>query len=225
MANDGISVVITNTPISATIVEQSIIAAPGIGAINEQVVILEQPEILVAGTGALGPVGPQGPPGPQGGGGALGYYGSFYSTQDQTVAVINQATPMTLNLTAEASGVSIVGGSRITFAVAGTYDLQFSAQLHNRGGGGSGDTVDIWLAKNGTAIAESATRVVVANGKYNVPAWDFMLTVAAGDYLELVWTTDNLNIVLEHNAAASPVPAIPSLIVTVMQVIYLFQMI
>jgi len=39
MANDGISVVITNTPISATIVEQSIIAAPGIGAINEQVVI------------------------------------------------------------------------------------------------------------------------------------------------------------------------------------------
>ena len=188
------------------------------GGSTTQITTVEQQEIIVAGTGSLGPIGPQGPPGPQGGGGALGYYGSFYSTQDQTAAVINTAYPMTLNFTAEASGISIVGNSRITFAVAGTYDIQFSAQVHNRGGGGSGETIDIWLAKNGTALPDTATKLIVSNNKYYVPAWDFMLTVAAGDYLELVWATDNLNIALEHGAAAGVVPAIPSVIVTVMQV-------
>lgn len=165
------------------------------------------------------PRGDVGPAGPPGAGGALGYYGVFYDSTDQTTT-IGTPTPMLLGTTAEANGVSIVAGSQVTFANAGTYDLQFSAQMHHRGGGGGGETVDIWFALNGTPLPDSATRLTVPNGRYLVPAWDYMLTVGAGDFLEIVWQTDNAQIALEHTAAGGGIPAVPSVIATVMQVMY-----
>jgi hypothetical protein len=151
--------------------------------------------------------------------GALGYYGSFFSDVDQT-AVVNTPTAMTLNNTAEANGISIVSSSRITFAYPGTYDIQFSAQAHHRGGAGNGLELDIWFRKNGSNIADSATKLVIQKNDYLVPAWDFLLTVNAGDYVELMWQVNNDQIVLEHGAVVGSIPEVPSLIVTAMQVMY-----
>ena len=166
-------------------------------------------------TGPTGPSGPTGPTGPTGG----GYWCSYYDTTTQAAETINTATAMTLNTHTDQSGISLVSGSRITVANAGVYDLQFSAQLHNFGGGGSGTEIYIWLRKNGTNVPDSATRVdVITNSPYIAAAWDFMLPLNAGDYLELMWSTTNLNIKITALSASSPVPAIPSLIVTMMQV-------
>ena len=118
-----------------------------------------------------------------------GYYGSFYSSLDQTDGV----TPhlMFCENTADADGVTMELGdeatkSQITFANAGTYNVQFSAQFHNTGGGGSGNTVHIWFKLNGTDIADSDTRLTVpSNAPYVVAAWNFIVSVAAGDYVEI----------------------------------------
>jgi hypothetical protein len=151
-----------------------------------------------------------------------GYYGSFYSSLDQT----DGTTPhlMYCENTADADGVSMGLGvegtkSRITFANAGTYNIQFSAQLHNKGGGGSGNIVNIWFKLNGSNIANSDTKVTVpSNAPYVVAAWNFMVSVAASDYVEMAWFTDNVNIILEHEAAGAFNPAIPSLIITAQQI-------
>lgn len=169
--------------------------------------------------GVAGPPGPTGPMGPQGSGGALGYHGSFYSTESQQISA-NVNAPMRINQTAESRGIAVFGQSRITFEHAGTYDLQFSAQLHHRGGGGNGTEIDIWFVKNGTAIPDSATKLIIPKNEYLVPAWDFLITLNAGDYLELYWRTNNTDIVLEYVSSSGSIPAIPSLIVTVMQVMY-----
>ena len=101
------------------------------------------------------------------------------------------------------------------------YDIQFSAQFHNNGGGGSGQTVDIWFRKNGTDVADSNTKLIVpSNAPYVVAAWNFVLKLAANDYVELVWSTDNLSIQLDQVAAGSPPPAVPSVILTATQVMY-----
>ena len=144
-------------------------------------------------------------------------YASLSSTVDQTL-LLNAATPMTLNTVAEANDVSVVSSSQITFARTGIVDVQFSAQLHHRGGGGPGESVWIWLAKNGTAVPDSATQLTVPNGRFTVAAWDWLLSVNAGDHVEIVWLVNNVNIALEHVNAAPPIPAIPSLIVTVLGV-------
>ena len=128
---------------------------------------------------------------------------------------------MTVNNVIGENGISVVSGSQITFTSPGTYDIQFSAQLHNNGGGGGGNTVQIWFRKNGTDIPDSATRVAVpTNTPYVVAAWDFMDNFAAGDNFQIMWSTDNANIGIDHNTAVAPAPNIPSVIITVMQVMY-----
>jgi hypothetical protein len=151
-----------------------------------------------------------------------GYYGSFYSSVDQTDGV----TPFAIAAenTADAAGVSMelnLDGkkTRMTFANAGTYNIQFSAQLHNKGGGGSGNTVNIWFRLNENNIANSDTKITVpSNAPFVVAAWNFIQSVTAGQYIELIWFTDNNNIILEHEDATATSPAIPSVIMTAQQI-------
>lgn len=151
-----------------------------------------------------------------------GYYGSFYSSTDQ----VDGTNPhlMYAESAADYDGVTMELGdentkSQITFAHTGTYNIQFSAQLHHTGGGGNGQTVNIWFKHNGTNIPNSDTKVTVqSNNPYVVAAWNFVYSVAAGDYIEIAWLTDNSSIIIEHEAAGAVTPAIPSLIITAAQI-------
>ena len=144
-------------------------------------------------------------------------YGSWFSSVDQTAAV-NTATVMTVNNTDYSEGIRVIGGSKFTVDYDAIYNLQFSAQFHNTGGGGSGNTVNIWFRKNGVDIPHSNTKVTVqSNNPYVAAAWNFNSKLKKGDYLQICWATDNANIKIEYEAAGTH-PAIPSLIVTMNQI-------
>jgi hypothetical protein len=176
-------------------------------------------------TGVAGNDGSTGATGLTGSGGASGFWGSFWSNQDQSAANTTTAYPITFNNTdPDSIGVSIVSNSQITFANAGVYNIQFSAQADRVSGSGS-DSIDIWFRKNGTDIPESNGVITVAGGAAaakTIASWNYMLKLSAGDYVELAWRTSDTNLQLIHEASAtSPTrPAIPSVIVTAQQVMY-----
>lgn len=147
------------------------------------------------------------------------FFGSFYSTVDQTNAGATSVNKMTYNVTDFANGVSIVGNSRITIANAGIYNIQFSAQYDKTDSGD--DNVEIWLCKNGSNVANSSTEMVLVgnNGKH-VAAWNWFVNAAAGDYFELCWHSADVNVFINYVAGSSnPTrPAIPSVILTVNKV-------
>jgi hypothetical protein len=142
-------------------------------------------------------------------------YGSFYDTTDQTAAVINTAYPMTFNTTDLSFGVTRGSPtSRIFVDRANVYNIQFSAQFINTGGGAH--RVWIWLRKNGTNVPDSATVVrIEGNNTEDVAAWNFLLQMNAGDYFELMWEVDNTGISLFADPATAVHPAIPSIILSV----------
>lgn len=142
-------------------------------------------------------------------------YGSFYDTTDQTAAVINTAYAMTFNSTDLSQGVYIGSPtSRVYVDTANVYNIQFSAQLLNAAGGAH--NAWIWLRKNGTDLANSATTVrVQGNNTELVAAWNFLLSMNAGDYFELMWEVSDTSVSLFHDAATAVHPAIPSIILTV----------
>jgi len=150
-----------------------------------------------------------------------GVYGSWYSDEDQ-VNTLNGILPVTFNNIDFASGVSIVGASEITFAVAGKYNIQFSAQFDHKSGGGPGKTVNMWFRKNGVDIPDSNGRISVpTDNPFNIVAWNYFVDAAANDQYQLMWTTDNIKIILEHfpaNVGAGAHPQTPSVILTVNQV-------
>ncbi len=142
-------------------------------------------------------------------------YGSFYDTTDQTAAVINTAYAMTFNSTDITQGVYIgTPTSRVYVDTHNVYNIQFSAQMINTAGGAH--NAWIWLRKNGTDVANSATTVrVQGNNTELVAAWNFLLSMGAGDYFELMWEVSDLSVSLFADPASAVHPAIPSVILTV----------
>ena len=141
--------------------------------------------------------------------------GAFYDTTTQTAAVINTAYAITLNNTSLAQGVSIgTPTSRVYVDRTGSYNIQFSLQLVSSNA--ASKDVFIWADVNGTSVPDSATKLTLAGSNSAlVAAWNFVIRMSAGDYFRLMWSTTNTNVQIAAVAASAPVPAIPSVILTV----------
>ena len=140
-------------------------------------------------------------------------YGTFYDVNTQNAAAINTAYTVSLSNTDLSFGVYL-SGTQITVSQAGLYDFQHSIQIDKTTGGKG--LFYLWYRKNGTDVAESATRIrVEGNNSENVAAWNYVFKLKAGDYIEYRWAVDDLGVEIKRFAAAAPVPAIPSVIVTV----------
>jgi hypothetical protein len=145
--------------------------------------------------------------------------GTFYDTTTQTV-VTGASASITLNTPVISDGVTLVSNSRITVARTGIYNLQFSAQVQTTVGGSP--DVHIWLRKNGSNMTYSNTGISIQNQnqKY-VAAWNFVESLIAGDYLELVWYVDggaSAQLVAETADPTNGGVGVPSVIVTMTQI-------
>lgn len=142
-------------------------------------------------------------------------YGTFYDTTTQTAAAINTAYPVTYNATDLTRGVYIGSPtSRIYVDRPGIYNFQFSLQLNKTSA--SAKSVWIWARINGVDQTNSATKVTLAGtSAAAVAAWNFVYSMAAGSYFELVWSTDDTGCQITAAPAVSPYPAVPSVIMTV----------
>jgi hypothetical protein len=141
--------------------------------------------------------------------------GSFYDTTTQSAAAVNTAYAITFNSTSLTQGVSIgTPTSRVYVDRTGSYNIQFSLQLVSTNA--ASKDVYIWADVNGTSVPESATKLTMS-GSSNayVAAWNFVIRMSAGDYFRLMWSTSNTNVQIARIAASAPVPAIPSVILTV----------
>jgi hypothetical protein len=147
------------------------------------------------------------------------YFLSGYSTQTQTNPTANTENVMTFNTTAEAYGISIQSSSQIRFQYSGTYSITFSAQLDKTDSGS--DTLDVWLKTNGTNVSNSNTRYTLdGNNAKSVAILNYIVTVNAGDYCEIAWSSPDTEVRLYYEGVqVSPTrPAIPSVILTILQI-------
>jgi hypothetical protein len=150
-------------------------------------------------------------------------------TAGTTITAYGTGTGLTGTYTVSASqtvsSTTITGTtpSKITLADAGVYNIQFSIQLTNSGA--NVNAASIWVRQNGVDIPNS-------NGDVSVPAkhgvtdgrlivaWNYFIEAAADDYVELMWSTQDSDISIQHIATqSSPTrPATPSVILTVARV-------
>lgn len=142
-------------------------------------------------------------------------HGSFYDTTTQTNPVGSAVNLMTLNTTVSSFNTTIgVVTSRVYVAETGVYNVQFSAQL-DKTSGASAD-VYIWLRINGQDVPDSASKVAIqGTSAETVAAWNFMPVLQVNDYVEIAWASSDTNVTLAAVAASSPVPGIPSVILTI----------
>lgn len=158
----------------------------------------------------------------------LGYYGAWQDMLTQTAAVSNVGYPFIFRTIDLENQVRVVTNgtdlTRITFDNTGIYNLQFSAQIQNTDN--AQHDVTIWLRKNGTDVTGSAGFISVparksagaGNEGHGVYGWNYLLSVVAGEYYEIVWSTsDATHITIQYYAAGSPPPSTASVLATVTQ--------
>lgn len=137
--------------------------------------------------------------GPRGGQYINNPYGAYQSNTTQTVATINTPTLIYLEVTDYENGTYRTAGDGIHLEQSGIYNVQFSSQVTNA------DTqphdAAIWIRKNGVdyPYSNSVFSITGTHGGqpgYAVVAANFFMNLVAGDYIELWWSTNSLQVTL-----------------------------
>ena len=136
---------------------------------------------------------------------------SYFSSVTQNHGAIGNEGIVSCNNTDFEYGITLVSGNRFTAGVSGIYNFQFSLQLVSAV---NNKQAHVWLKKDGATMANSNTEIDLPNKDNGyVAAWNFLVPLNAGQYLQLAWTSnDSVNI--KANSTPTYGPAIPSVIVT-----------
>lgn len=146
------------------------------------------------------------------------YYGEFTKTDTQTPAAINTAYALTFTSTELAKGISRGSPtSRIVVANTGLYSFSLSVQITSTNA--SQKSIWVWLKKNGTTDIANSARIIstALNGGYVVVSLNEVISVLAGDYLEVMYASDDVGISISTVAATAFAPAAPAAILSVSQ--------
>jgi hypothetical protein len=142
--------------------------------------------------------------------------GLFFSTVDQTLAAVDTGYPITFNQTYLNNEVALQSGStsKIEVNVDGVYNFQLSAQLKSTNA--SAKDVQIWIKRGTTTIGYSSHKYTLegSDNHMNV-TWIFDIDLADGEYIEMYWGADDINVTLEAIAASAPYPAVASAVMAV----------
>ncbi len=222
----GVTSILNKPLIPAAQVNSDWNATTGISSILNKPTIVNQ---IIAGTGiTISPTNGIGTVtiNATGLGTSTRYYGSYSDTTTQACPGIGVTTTMLLNSVDGQSGFTLVSNSRITSTYGGVYNTQFSVQL-DKPSGATGN-IWIWLKKNGLDLPFTNSKVAVqGTSAETVAAWNFIISMSPGDYIEYVWMVDDTQVQLTHSdpitSVGNPpvlvnIPGIPSVIITIQQV-------
>lgn len=146
------------------------------------------------------------------------YYGEFSKTTSQTPAAVNTAYPVTFDNVEIGNGV-VIGSptSRIIVPESGLYQFTATAQITSSSS--SAKNIWVWFRKNGTDISNSARLVTMdINGGYVPLTVDVTVSLAANEYVELVFASDGTAVTVGAIAATAFAPAAPAVLLNVIQV-------
>jgi hypothetical protein len=142
-------------------------------------------------------------------------YGSFYDTTTQTATTINTAKAITFNNTDLSNGVYLgTPTSRVYVDTPGIYNFDTSFQL-DKTAGGTG-LFYLWFRLNGVDVPDSASQIRIQGNNAEIfSSLNYFFDLNAGDYVEIMYSVNDLSVQLLAEAAAAPHPGIPSIILTV----------
>lgn len=152
---------------------------------------------------------------------AIGYWGSFWSTQTQTIPNANTIYRLNVNNADPSNNdisYDVSNPSRIQVLNAGVYNIQFSAQIEKTNSGAA--TIYIWFRQNGVDIPASNTRVDLDGTKHHVSSWNYILDMSGNDYFEIAYSSTDTAVQFKtFPSGTSPTnPVIPSVIITAQQI-------
>lgn len=157
--------------------------------------------------------------------GQFGSTAAAHNTIGTYVGEVQSATApaaLVMTQTTSSNGVALdaTDKSKIVFATAGYYNIQFSVQLLSFDN--AVDNVTLWFSQSGTSIPYSAG-IATVPGRLSatkpgtaIISWNIIIPIEANDYIQLYFASDSGNtLAVTYPPGAAPVhPISPSVILT-----------
>lgn len=148
------------------------------------------------------------------------YYGEFTRTTGLTAAATNTAYAIALTTTEISEGVVLQGSplDQIKVPQSGLY--QFTVRYQLTSSNASAKTARLWFRKNGSSDYANSTAIVsvTGNGDYATITQSEFFSLAANDYIQLMWAVSDTALSLAAEAATGYAPAAAAVLVTVTQI-------
>jgi hypothetical protein len=139
--------------------------------------------------------------------------GAYSKSNDQTIAAANTPVAIVFNTTQFQQGTSL-SSTRVTVAASGNYQVNYQVQTT----ASVAAIVTTFLSKNGTAIINTGSQYTSGTGSQAQTSPQFIISLNAGDYIELFINSNTLGTSVNSTAGAGSLPAIPGAIITVTQI-------
>ncbi len=140
--------------------------------------------------------------------------GLFFDLGTYSPAAINTGYPLEFKTAYLSNAVSVVDDTKITVAIGGVYNFQYSSALTSTNS--SLKTVWVWIVRNGTPIGYSTNEYTISgSGTDTIISWNFNMDLDVGEYIQMYWGADNTNVTISTTAATPPHPGIPANVLVV----------
>ena len=146
-------------------------------------------------------------------------YGCFHNLANVTAANADTVYAFEFpNVHIDTNRVTIANNTQVTFDVTGAYNFSLEMQAENTDN--QDRTAFLWLAKNGTDIAETCVRVSLLKEWKQVIYKEWLVEdIVAGDYVEVRFAVDNTSGIQLTSLPAQVTPyarpVVPSAVLTV----------
>jgi hypothetical protein len=140
--------------------------------------------------------------------------GLFFDLGTYSPALVNTGYPLEFKQTYLGNAISVVDDTKITVAIGGVYNFQYSSAVTSTNA--SLKTVWVWIVRNGTPVGYSTNEYTISgSGTDTIISWQFNIDLGVGEYVELYWGADNVNVTIGTTAPTPPHPGIPANVVAV----------
>ena len=145
------------------------------------------------------------------------YYGEFYNTTGVTPVAANTAYALSWDGATISDGV-MATGSQIEVSESGLF--HFNARVQFSSGNANTKSAWLWWRLNGTTTYSNSAVIgtLSTNNGYVVLRNSQFFSLAAGDYIELMWAVDDTGLAPTNVAATAFAPAAPCGLVEVTQI-------
>lgn len=140
--------------------------------------------------------------------------GLFFDLGTYSPAAPNVGYPLEFKVPYLSNAVRVVDNTKITTDIAGVYNFQYSSAITSTNS--SLKTVWVWIRRNGTDVGYSTNEYTISgSGTDTIISWQFNIDLDVGEYIEIVWASDDTNVTIGTTAPTAPHPGIPANVVVV----------
>jgi len=145
-------------------------------------------------------------------------YATFLSLNSQPLTTNSETIVSYTEKTLGSMDIILLSPTKIQYRQSGTYQFLYSIEVNKNPGGGTTADINVYIKIDGQPVVNSSSRTLITNSIAIVITCDYILSLKAGQVIEVAAYTTGTNVLFPYFAPIGTAPATPSVIITTQRI-------